>query len=72
MIDPFVVVILVVIAVACGLPGIIALLRDSLLTVPVLLINFLLGGTIIGWIVALVMALSSRPRAALAGRPGWS
>jgi len=38
-------------------PTIIAVLRHSHLTLPVVLINVLLGWTLIGWVVALVMSL---------------
>jgi hypothetical protein len=39
------------------LPWAIAVLRDLRTHVSVLLVNFLLGWTIIGWIVSLVMSL---------------
>jgi hypothetical protein len=53
-------VIAVVLAILTGgylLPWAIAVLRDLRTHVSVLLVNLLLGWTIIGWIVALVMSL---------------
>lgn len=53
-------VIAVVLAILTGgylLPWAIAVLRDLRSHVSVLLVNLLLGWTIIGWIVALVMSL---------------
>ena len=53
-------VIAVVLAILTGgylLPWAIAVLRDLRSHVSVLLVNLLLGWTIIGWVVALVMSL---------------
>jgi hypothetical protein len=53
-------VVAVVAAILTGgylLPWAIAVLRDLRTHVSVLLVNFLLGWTIIGWIVSLVMSL---------------
>lgn len=53
-------VVAVVLAILTGgylLPWAIAVLRDLRTHVSVLLVNLLLGWTIIGWVVALVMSL---------------
>ena len=43
------------------LPGIIALIRGSRLTAPVIVLNILLGWTLLGWVVAMVMAAWPEP-----------
>jgi hypothetical protein len=48
-------VLLVLLFVLYFLPTIIALFRRSRLTVPLVLVNLVLGWTLIGWVVALVV-----------------
>lgn len=43
------------------LPSNVALLRNTNMIVLVILVNFFLGWTTIGWIVALIMALKGEP-----------
>jgi len=53
-------IIAIIIALVSGLymlPGAIALWNGHPKTTPIMLVNFLLGWTVIGWIVALVWAL---------------
>lgn len=54
---------LVVLFVMYWLPTLIAVIRRTPAARGVAMINFFLGWTIVGWVVALVMALSA-PRAA--------
>ena len=44
------------------LPAIIAAVRHTHNSTGILLLNIFLGWTLIGWVVALVMALGSAPR----------
>ncbi|MDE1155512.1 MAG: superinfection immunity protein [Acidobacteriaceae bacterium] len=44
------------------LPTIVALLRDSQHKVGIFLLNLFLGWTVIGWVVALVLAFRCAPR----------
>ena len=44
------------------LPTIIAALRHSRSTVGIFLLNLLFGWTVIGWIIALIWAISSEPK----------
>lgn len=53
------------------LPAIIAAVRHTHNAAGILLLNLFLGWTLIGWIVALVMALSSTPYSAYYYRRGW-
>lgn len=43
------------------LPSIVALLRNTNMILLVILVNFFLGWTTIGWIVALIMAVKGKP-----------
>jgi hypothetical protein len=43
------------------LPSIVALLRNTNMVLLVILVNFFLGWTTIGWIVALIMAVKGKP-----------
>ncbi len=52
-------------------PSIVAAARHTHNTAGILLINIFFGWTIIGWFVALVMALSSAPAWAYYYRRGW-
>ncbi len=52
-------------------PSIVAAARHTHNTAAILLINIFFGWTIIGWFVALVMALSSTPAWAYYYRRGW-
>ena len=49
------------IAAAYLAPTITALLRHMPSTGPIIVINILLGWTVIGWIIALAMAVRSKP-----------
>ncbi len=53
------------------LPAIVAAVRHTHNATGILLLNLFLGWTLIGWIVALVMALSSTPYGAFYYRRGW-
>jgi hypothetical protein len=52
------------------LPTIIAALRQGRSVVGIFLLNLLLGWTVIGWIVALVWALTNEPKYVYAYAPG--
>jgi hypothetical protein len=53
------------------LPAIIAAVRHTRNATAILLLNIFLGWTLIGWVVAFVMALSSTPFCACYYRRGW-
>ena len=53
------------------LPAIIAAVRHTHNLTGILLLNIFLGWTIIGWFVALLMALFSMPYYAYCYRRGW-
>jgi hypothetical protein len=53
------------------LPAIVAAARHTHNATGVLLLNLFLGWTMIGWVVALVMALGSTPYGAIYYRRGW-
>jgi hypothetical protein len=53
------------------LPAIVAAARHTHNATGVLLLNLFLGWTMIGWVVALVMALGSTPCGAIYYRRGW-
>jgi hypothetical protein len=53
------------------LPAILAAVRQTHNATSVLLIDIFLGWTFIGWIVALVMAISSAPAYVYYHRRGW-
>jgi hypothetical protein len=59
----------------CGafyfLPAIIAALRHTHNATGILLLNIFLGWTVVGWAVALLMALFSMPAAAYYYHRGW-
>ncbi len=53
------------------LPAIVAAARRTHNATGILLLNLFLGWTVVGWVVALVMALSSTPYWACYYRPRW-
>lgn len=53
------------------LPAIIAAARQTHNATAILLLNIFLGWTLIGWVVALVMAISSAPYYTYYCRRGW-
>ena len=53
------------------LPAIIAAARHTHNATSILLLNILLGWTVIGWFVMLIMALCSAPAWAYYYRRGW-
>jgi phosphatidylserine synthase len=53
------------------LPAIIAALRHTHNAPGILLLNLFLGWTVIGWVVALLMAVCSAPRYACYYHRGW-
>ena len=53
------------------LPTILAAVRHTHNTMAVLLLNFFLGWTVVGWFVALMMACFSAPCFAYYYRRGW-
>jgi hypothetical protein len=53
------------------LPAIIAAVRHTHNAAAVLLLNLFLGWTVIGWVVALLMAVGSAPSCACYYRRGW-
>ena len=57
--------------VAYFVPTIVALARKVPSRGSVVVVNFLLGWTIVGWIVALAMACRSRPQPQYLVPPGW-
>lgn len=55
----------IVAATLYAMPAWVAILRDSRLVWPVLVVNVGLGWTLIGWVLALAMAVWPRPRPAI-------
>jgi RsiW-degrading membrane proteinase PrsW (M82 family) len=53
------------------LPAIIAAVRHAHNSTGILLLNLFLGWTIVGWVVALMMAICSEPYWACYYRRGW-
>ena len=53
------------------LPAIIAALRHTHNATGILILNIFLGWTVVGWFVALIMALVSMPYYAYYYRRGW-
>ncbi|MGO8757649.1 MAG: superinfection immunity protein [Terracidiphilus sp.] len=53
------------------LPAIIAAIRHTHNSTGILLLNIFLGWTVVGWFVALLMALFSMPYYAYSYRRGW-
>lgn len=53
------------------LPSIIAAVRHTHNAMGILLLNLFLGWTVVGWLVALLMAICSMPYYACYYRRGW-
>jgi hypothetical protein len=51
------------------LPTIIAALRNARSVVPIFLVNLFLGWTVIGWVVALILACTNDPKIVYAYAP---
>ena len=61
--NPFIVLLILAILIALYfLPTLIAAARQKLAPRPVILVNILLGWTVIGWLVALVLAFTGETR----------
>jgi hypothetical protein len=54
------------------LPTIVALLRHSRHTLAIFFVNLFLGWTVIGWVVAMIWAVTSEPKWRLAHRYAYA